>query len=399
MGRITRKKYNLPALEDNLRDSYASHIAEPKNEDHKLRLFYDIEKIAYAILSVKYDAKNFSRQEIAYEYAIYLLQRILSQEFTPVAMHGKFPWQFYINQNIKHILFTKIKETSSNPNLDEYSDLENYTHNEVNVYFQVEDNYIRKIFEDRLLEQLGNFYTEDDIKRLYPLAIKELLADAQNKLVPDNLPKDLEGFLITTIALAKKLAKDLNITKKHSPNFQIPIEEAIQNSIKSTLFLSTIGSEDKFPKGLFMSLDMDSLYRLIATMGGKTIRIPTEREMDTLIAAVVTLGAMIGEGKSFQQAFKIAKSEYQCVLSKQINIRNFVKELGTNLIKNDTASTPLMQTLDGTVGFLNELFKELLDRVKEEPTQHIIDLYTRISTNQSNIMENLITVSTKIEDL
>lgn len=354
-------KYNLPQLEDDLQASYDSFVIE-KNQTTQTNLYLDINKLAFAILSVSKSFKHLQNHEnIAYEYSLYLFERILLKKFMPKSYNGdRFPWQLYMSKNIKHVAYNIRDDFFWR---DQIKDMEFLVGDEQSMCnFQktkasVDNNNHLSLanFSDKLLKSLNIFYKIDEINRLLPLCSELILNKNKSILNNKDTPKDIKDFSTILLALTKRLShnEEINLSRSKSKIFT--------SSLRSSIFLSAISNAKIFPKELFLSLDVDSLYRLAHLCGGKLIKIPTEKDLNTLLGAVVSVSKIIQEGKKIKRSVFESKNEFNLMFSKGINLESFMSNImkSMDIFKEDQKTDPLILVVLNSLKNINYVLKDL----------------------------------------
>lgn len=402
------KKYDLKKLED------AALLAFKKwekqdNEFTRTKVFTTIKDLAYAMMmvSASFDRYNMDPAKVAYEYGVYLFQRIILGEFL---MRGykteRFPLQHYMRKNIKHVIYT-LKDgdvwkevTSDLEFLMDQSELGEEEDTIVDTTPEPSSFLDRRVYAGKLLDLLRMYYSMEEIRRLLPIATEHLYSNWY-QYVSSGAPDDVRDFTIILVASAKRIVRIENVfygldVKKST------LKRALSSAVRSTVFLSTVVNTKFFPKELLLACDMDSLYRLVGILGGRTIRIPTTRELDTLIGGVVAASKVILEGKDpkkdTKRSVKQARNEYDLIFSSHIDVQYFVSKAveNFNLFKNGSASEPLINMLVSSINSLERLFEKANFSTKD-PTE-LVKQYTELSNSFSNITQSLLKISTTLPE-
>lgn len=391
-------RFNLTSLEDDALLSYKAWEKDQANSELRTNVFLTVKELAYAVLSVgDYTKYNIDYDKCSYEYSLYLFERIIIGTFkmVPHIPGTRFPLQAYMRKNIMHIVLTMKNEVAYHELLTDLEFLlEDFSRPSddltiessiENINFEVD----RFKYSGKLLKSLRIFYSLEEIKRLLSLSL-ELLYNDPFQFLNNDTPKDIRDFCITLVSLAKRLIKDQNI------NFDtnVPkedIKKALTSAVRSTVFLSTVVNTEFFPRELLLTLDIDSLYRLVYILGGQTIKIPTKRELDTLLGAVVTISKSIMEGKDPRVVLNETKKEYDLFFSNTIHMQTLIsKALETyNIFSEDKESMPLLNILAMSMGSINILFKQLEKKSENMSTDSIIKEYVELSSSFSKLTESL----------
>jgi hypothetical protein len=409
---VKHYRFNLFELEEKVLHSY--HEWEKNKLDHTLRtnLFLSIKNIAYAILSVG----DFVKYEIdfdktAYEYALNLLERIIKPEtnegkkpFRFVANNpgGRFPVQNYINLNIRDTIFSMKKENGWKNlvedlefYLNKIGDEEAKSFDEINP---IENNLQNFFYAKKLLKSLRIFYSFEDIRRLLYISL-DLIYSNKSYLISDNIPNEIKDFTITLICLAKKLTYQSNI------NFSIDIkkddlQKLLLSATRSTIMLATVANSNLFSKELLLSLDIDSLNRLVAVAGGKVIKVPTKKDLETLIGSIVCISKSVMEGEDPISNLNKIKYDYDLVFNSGITITKTISKVieTFDVFKEDNNSKALINLLVISVKSLDVLFQKLVDKSDDLPVDTILKQYTELNASFSRFTESLVSIKKGINN-
>jgi len=83
MKKPSVRKYDLVKLEDEALLAL-SNWGKEDGEETRTQLFQTIQELAYAVLKVGgYDKHNIDYSTVAYEYALYLFERLILKSFLP----------------------------------------------------------------------------------------------------------------------------------------------------------------------------------------------------------------------------------------------------------------------------------------------------------------------------
>lgn len=399
-------KYNFRQLEDDILLAFENWKKEDDSSTRTL-MFTTVRDLAYANLVVgKYEKYNLDYEEVAYEYGLYMFERIItgSFTFTPKGDHAekRFPFNLYVKRNIKHVIFTLRKKSSWQ---DLLSDLEFLVDGEVFGESDIPDREdpVDKTFDQflyarKLLTSLNIFYSEEEIKRLLGISL-EMIYENNRYFVPRNAPEDIKDFTLVLIALSKRLVRDHNI------NFGIDIpkkdlSKVMAAAVRSTVFLSAVVNSNFFPRELLITLDIDSLYRLVNVCGGQTIKVPSLRELDTVIGSTVAVGKMIMEGKDYNQSIQESKNNLGLVFTNTVNTQFFISKLLEvyDIYKDDPQSSPVISILAMSIKSLDVLFNQLNEKAKDLPAESIIAQYTELAGSFSKFTESLTNIRNNMPD-
>ena len=140
---------------------------------------------------------------------------------------------------------------------------------------------------------------------------------------------------------------------------------------------------------------MESLYRLSTLMGGKTIRVPTLRDIESLVGGVSAISDVLIEGKDPDRALKDVKEELGLIFSHRINLKNFVHQAleSYNLFGEDQDSRPLVYMLLGAMSCLDKTFDGLALRSAEASVGELAESYKAMVTCCAKFTDSLVKIS------
>jgi hypothetical protein len=330
-------QFNLIRLEKNLNDSYQDFV-KSENDKTRSKLFEDIYHMAIAIVTInKYN--HIEIKEVANEYSLRLYERIVIGSFRFRSENNHIPFTQYIKLNIRDVVFP-----NKNNHIDILEDLKKSSTGE-------DIKTSRKLVVDEIVNILKGLYGKE-FDRLLPIALESVCRTLHQPINP-KLPRDIYNFTITMIGVAKRLTDDYT---------------EVQNTInlKSSLLLLTLLETDLVPKELILSLDLKSLYRLSTIAGGTKIKIPTLRQLESLInASNATIKVINGEGVI--DASEASKKELGLVLSNRTDVVDIIKKVNKiyESIKPDGNTEPLIEALLLSQNALMSHYKSLDDQSKE----------------------------------
>lgn len=391
-------KFDLIKLESELDAAYKEFKKE-ECEQTRTKLFTTIRDLAYAILTVStFTKKNsLNLEDTAYEYALYLFERLVTGSFSPENSPkyiDKMPWQAYIDINLNHIIFSRKNDNEAW--IDLVEDLEFLVDATRIDETNMSDIYQQKVNRDSVSKDLETalqiFYSDAEIARLLPLSV-DLIFSNPKYFINDNMPKDIKDFSLVLISVAKRIAAKNNLDGSTRVK-KTELVRMLSSSVRSTVFLSSVVNSSFFPKELLLSVDIDSLYRLCQISGGKRIRIPTQRELNTLVGAVVTVSKMITDGKNFKESVNESKKEFDLVFSHQINTETFVAKIikSMNTFGADDKTDPLISIIVMSIKSLEKLFDKVLEKAETSNPETLLRTYEVLSQSLSsftNIMAEL----------
>lgn len=396
------KKFDLAALESEVAASYKAMLKE-ECEETRTALFEAIRDLAYAILKVGDHPKHssFDIDTTTWEYSLYLFERLLNGTFRPEPKPGydRFPWQYYINKNLNHILYSKNESDSWTELIEDMEFL--IDTGKMGELVDPTVEYHRTINKDKLAVDLWSalriFYSEDEIRRLLPIATN-LMYDNPKYFISDKMPRDVADFTMVLVSTAKRLSAK-NVNDKISGMPKSAFNKALSSSVRSTVFLSSVVNAKFFPREFLLSLDIDSLYRLVQIAGGKRLKIPTQRDLNTLIGSVVAVSKVIMEGKDVKESINTTKKELDLVFSHEVNINSFVSRIieSMQVFGEDEKTDPMIQMLVLSIKSLETLMNQFLDKMDKADPNTVLKSYEQLSNTLSGFTQALITLSDRLE--
>jgi len=369
------KKFDLIDLEEKVNNSYLSW-KEANNDRTRTGLFTSIENLAYAILNVhktpriKSDLKN-----VAYEYAVYLFERIILGLFVPV-FKDKMPWQSYIDLNLKHIIFKKDKDSW----LDLLSDVEHLINIEESIY-DTDTLKVTEFLDDlsfELMKQLRFFFTEEEIREKTPLALDIIFSnDFKKKNNINKLPDGIRDFVNVLVLLSKRVVRLNNLNENYT-SFSKNL--SVDSALKSTLFLSSIVNSSFIKKELLMALDLDSIHRLVLVLGGEKIKIPTQREFGTFLGSVSIASKVLFENVPIKKSISKVKKDLDLVFSHQVNVQKYIsKIIESSNLDDREHSHPLIASLLGAIKLYEQLFNNFINDICNNYSEEALKSYKELS--------------------
>lgn len=400
--KVKKHQYNLRQMEDAVIAAYRDY-KQLDNEHSRTELFKRIKEITYAILITGSTYKKFGidYEYVSYEYAVYLFERILTGGFTFTprieSPTSRFPLNNYIRKNVLHIIFSLKNQESAYQDILTDMDLlleDTSTLALVDAEDLPEGKFQKKCYAILLMKSLRVFYTHEQITRLLGISLD--LIRTKKGCIPENIPTDIYDFSVVLISLAKRLTLEQNINRRYKNIETSKLEEITTSSIRSTVFLSSVVTHSMIPKELLLSLDMDSLYRLIEIHGGKMIRVPTMTELENVIAAAATVGKMIVENKSYDSALKDSKKNLDLTFS--CSTQQFISRMldTYDVFRGDKKTQPVISLLSMSISALNDIFKDLMSKSEEFSADSVLQKYIQLSSSFASLAESLATISTEV---
>jgi hypothetical protein len=154
-----------------------------------------------------------------------------------------------------------------------------------------------------------------------------------------------------------------------------------------------------FPREFLLALDIDSLYRLVQIAGGKRLKIPTPRDLNTLIGAVVSVSKMVMEGKDLRESVNTSKKDFDLVFSHEVNIHNFVGKIinSMDLFGEDAETEPMISMLVLSIKSLERLMNQFIEKMDKADPDTVLKSYEYLSNTLSHFTDAILTLSDKLQ--
>jgi hypothetical protein len=352
---------NLTELEKNLNTSYFNYIKKdnPKTRDS---LFLSIRNIAEAVAIADRSTKKYNLEldEISNEYALRLFERIVVGGFRFKTDTGRIPFTAYVRVNIKDVL---ISDGKNNSYLQLHGDMETLYDQIVSGEVESEsDKFSKEYISGKIYNGLLIFYRKNEIKRHLNLALDIIFRNKHQPILHDRLPPELRDFCVVLISIAKRLSHESDINYMERTD----IKKAMENSIRSSVFIAAVTNAEAFPKELLLSLDLESLYRLCTVSGGRKIKVPTLRQLDTIVGAINSVSEHIIDGRDYKDALAKSKVDMDLVFSSKTNIHHFISRAIDVLDLKETPSNdePLIKVLSASKNAINKYVSDMVEENK-----------------------------------
>lgn len=350
---------NLTELEKNLNDSYSSFIKKDSSTSRD-SLFMGIRNLAQGIAQVDRADKRYNLEldEIGNEYALRLFERIVIGGFRFQTDTGRVPFTSYVRLNIKDVL---ISDGKSDSYLQLHGDMETL-YDQV-VKGEVEsgsDRFSKSYVSDKIYKGLQVFYKKAEIKKHLNLALDVIYRNKHQPIPHDALPVSLRDFTIVLLSIAKRISYESEINYMDRTD----VKKALETSVRSSVFIAAVTNADAFPKELLLSLDLESLYRLCTVSGGRKIKVPTLRQLDTIVGAINSVSDYIIDGKPYQESLAKSKKSFDLVFSSKTNMHHFISKAidVLDLKETEYSHEPLIKVLatskKAIEGYVSELSKD-----------------------------------------
>jgi hypothetical protein len=355
---------NLEHLENVVNFHY--HRAKTGTDNDKANFYSAVNDIAKAILKGYYKIDD---DDIAHDYATGLFERVCINGETFDKSGERVPFTKYISLNIRDSIFQNGNWNNPIDTIED--DVRSCIDNPTEI-------------GDRLYKLLKLYYSDDEIKRKLPICV-DLIYETTAQPISRTLPKDLRSFGITLVCLAKRLSKQEHTEINTSID---TVEQALKASFRSSIFLGLLAENSKnLP--IFLSLDIDSLFRLASIAGGQRITVPSMQYINNLINTTVVATNLIKENKdvdtidykylsSLNSEFKIRTDQ-----NKQVSLTSLQKlvksalDVYNNSI-DDEPSDSLLGSLSVSLTAINKLVDDIDIDVSAKTLSTFVDRHQDI---------------------
>jgi hypothetical protein len=412
----TKKNIQLKELEDDVISAFDDFKSD-NNKKTSTVLFINLKKLtSAAIIANRWHTikKDLNVEHISYECSVFLFEKILNGTFKPEAttckklkegQSNRFPWYKYISLALKKFVYSDTESmfsTSLFIDIDAYSHLM-YDDAEYNAYFKLEEMFDdekqdkiniekrlnTKMISKKISESLKMFYSKEEIKRLYPIAV-DYIVENKIKFAED----DIREFCYVLICLAKRIVNNNNMVSINNDAIvkNLKLDNIINSAIKSSVFIAAILNNSKlFPKELLLALDIESLYRLSTIKGGETIRIPTLLELETLIGATVIASERLISGTSEQRSRWKIKKDYEISFKNNLNLDNVVNNILYSVVNfQDTSSTPMVNTLLSSIQAIEKQSQYINSNVDKLKGEELVNCFIELNDSLSMLTNSFI---------
>lgn len=350
---------NLRELEESLNSSYSGYLKKD-NSSTRDSLFMSIRNLAVGIATVEKAPKKYNMEldEIGNEYALRLFERIVVSGFRFHTETGRVPFTQYVRLNLKDVLISDFRNNhlQLHPDMEVLCDQVSMGRVDTNP-----DRFSKSYVAEKIYRGLLLFYKKNEVKKYLNLALDVVYRNKHQPIPHDKLPRDLRDFTIVLISVAKRMAYESEISYMDG---HTDVKKAMASSIRSSVFIASVTQAEAFPRELLLSLDLESLYRLCTVSGGRKIKVPTLRQLDTIVGAIGGVSDYIMEGKPYQETLKKSKTDLDLVFSSKTNMHHFIsKAIETFDLKDgEVSQEPLIKVLSTSKkaieGYVKEISKE-----------------------------------------
>jgi hypothetical protein len=407
-------RFDFYALEDEVNKYYKEVRATEHNVESDEyaaavgHLYKALSELAYRIFCVNppfvYKKRGLDPYNNACNHALDIVERVRSKtiDWDPEKRQA---WTSYLRLSTRY--FYTVMPTLpdyTTKSLDEvFEEIEsklndvsslNLEDSPSHVTYQDNSQLLKGGFVDHLYLLLRTYCPKDDILRLIPITITSIKYDLE-------VNEEVSRFKCLVLNLIKRLTDFHNATEHVEPSI---LPDSLDKSVITLLLLNFASYQNQnstIPFDLVSSLDFHSLMRLAATSGGKFIRIPTVRELETVIASSVALSSMLLDGSTFREARIKAKS----VIGFRSNVRSlnrFMKNMRDCL---SPANSQILLCLNksGGASFLSDLIKsfktsnramvKILDRMESEisslSSEELLEYLKTLDTSEKKLLSFL----------
>jgi len=172
-------------------------------------------------------------------------------------------------------------------------------------------------------------------------------------------------------------------------------KEVSMNRVTSNSLVRTLAGIMISP--LFLVLDLEDMAKVIATLGGQTVRIPTYTELQKLIPLIILFYEHKINNKSLSELskkFNLDRKDLSLILDilNQVKLSDYEKK---NLIITLSKLTQLVNTQDS---FISQRLQEIEDKLRKN-SKTALELYKSLSKEEAKGLEDLIKLTTEIVKL
>ena len=302
--------------------------------------------------------------DTAREYAIYLASRLWDGSLGEIDA-----WDSYITHNIKEILNCNVQRLVS---LDDISDfLSSISYDDSHLYSDIEGTFV---------SMMRFLYSESEIKRVLPFAVSCIRSQGRKLLDSDDVPDDIKNFTKVSLVVAHKLLRE----KKEEKDRAVAVEDIPPALFKSTFLLAGLSSKYK---ELCLALSYHDLVRLAIIAGGRKLKIPTLKELDTLTTASECLWMEISSKKGRRKITSIVKDEFDYDYDVR-SIDPLIEDFTVDVYKEPVFNF-LSSFMKGVGKVLENLERLDLSRLTNDQIVDLYEMIVRSVSSSSRLLEML----------
>jgi hypothetical protein len=415
--KATKKSYrfNFFALEDEVNKYYQevrsceSDIKSVEYSSAVGHLYKALSDLTYGIFCVNppfvYKKRGLDPYNHACNHALDIVDRVRSKtiDWDPSKRQA---WTSYLKLSTRYfytVMPTLPEHTTKSldqvfeeieAKLNDTSNVKKLDDSPSHVTYQDNSQIVKNGFSDQLYVLLRAYCPEDRIFQLMPLAISSIKYNFE-------VNKEVTRFKCLLLNLIKRLSAFHHATEHVEPSI---LPESLDQSVVTLLLLNFASYQNQnssVPFDLVSSLDFHSLMRLAATSGGKVLRIPTVRELETVIASSVAMSSMLLDGTSFKEARMKAKN----IIGFRSNVRSlnrFMKSMRDCLRPENSQIILYLNKTNGD-SFLSDLIKsfktsnramtKILDRMEAEiaslTPEQLLEYLKTLDTSEKKLLSFL----------
>ncbi len=392
---------------------------ENKTKARATEMFLKIKELCkMALISQNYIKKvpNMDIEQVSYEHSTILFERLVTKKLVPISNKNnvkvkRFPWMKYAILTIQETV--KINQNNTYSDIDLFLDVDLYNYlsfkdNEYNPALRIDRDFIaekhdkqsvekslnKRICVEKLYKGLLMFYSKTQIMKMYSISNNYIYNQTRFRN-RRSMPKEISVFIAILVSLAKRLTHHMYESTPNELVFNknTNLEKITNSTIRSSVFIAAVMDDNnKFPKELLMSLDVESLYRLCTIKGGQTIQIPTLEHLDSLIGAVVVASNKLIKNKNVK--IKTIKESLNLNLTKGVCFDKLVENiLFATSNFTDTSTEPLISSLLGSVKKLEECTTSIQNNIKDLRGNEVIEYYTELNKSLNMLTNSFSTIS------
>ncbi len=418
---LKKSRFDFKLLNQQFNSAWQLFKAQ-RDEGARLALYQATYDLAWACLRVSKFCRNPENDLhlITTEFSFNQLNRMLAGTLVPESLREGtlFPANHYFSLAIldtAHKYFKRDYPTKSWQRLHTLIDDFDLFMRDNSGSISGENDYdatrTEKIMESNdysrsLLRALRLLYSDDDIRRMLPLACELLFISklgspgATWKAKTDAQTTDLKTFIDVLIVCAQRVAVSNEITQE----INLPkndLKKLLDSSLRSTLFLSAVTNFDCVPRDLLLALDHRSLYRLAYILGGRTIRIPSVRDLQTLQNAVNAAASFYMAPEKERKEVMGTIVKYDKVFAKKatgyITTEGLVsKIIESNKILRDDTTSPLINVVLSGIQALDTLVKQIHE--KQIRPDQTLEQYVALSKSLTDIVDRIIALEKNYDE-
>jgi hypothetical protein len=271
--------------------------------------YYAVANLTFGILTVNppeyFVKRGIDFYEEACKFSFYLTKAVESKRIN-WDHNIRHAWTQYLRLRSRDLYYDLPVVKSRTPSLDQMLDDlgESFLEDHESSLEDAEvESITLKDFLSKALKILSIYYPDNQVDRFMPLALLSIESGLK-------VPRRVEAFKNLFLAILKQMSHMNSESFPINPtSFDHPIDQSVV-TLSVLMYLTSLDN-CTIPLELASSLDLLSLTTLASVAGGKTLYIPTVRDLETLVTAAVAFTKMITEGSDSRTARRTAKNYLQ----------------------------------------------------------------------------------------